>query len=440
MLDLDHGPLGLRRDRFLPALRGPPVVRVSTLLSLAITLAATFVAGCSGSSDAPTTSAPVLTTTTTITTPSETTSTVPDSTTSTSSAPVPLVPLDELDLVLVSVAEGFDAPVLLVADPDGGSDIVVEQSGRVVRTDAGRDVLLDLSADVVYGGEQGLLGLAYHPEFPTNRLAYVAYVSDGPTSIVEQFTVGDGGVFDTATRNVVLSIDQPAPNHNGGMIAFGPDGYLYVGMGDGGGSNDRFDQAQRADTLLGAMLRIAVGPDGIEGYAIPPDNPFVDGVQGAPEVWAIGLRNPWRFAFDGQDLWIADVGQGEVEEVNLVDATDGGLNYGWPIMEGTRCFGTTPCATEGLTMPITEYGHGEGCSVTGGVVYRGSRIRELDGHFFYSDFCSGFIRSYEPDTGGTDWTERVGRVPAVSAFGVGGDGEVYVVSREGAILRLERRP
>ncbi|HSJ72169.1 MAG TPA: PQQ-dependent sugar dehydrogenase [Acidimicrobiia bacterium] len=414
-------------------------------LSVAIALGAIVVAGCSDASVAPTSSAPVLSTTTTatttITTPSETTTTtVPDATTSTSIAPVPLVPLDELDLELVLVADGFDAPVLLVADPDGGPDIVVEQPGRVVRADDGRDVLVDLSADVVFGGEQGLLGLAYHPEFATNRLAYVAYVGEGPTSIIEEFIVGDGGVFDTSTRKVVLSIDQPAPNHNGGMIAFGPDGYLFVGMGDGGGSNDRFDQAQRPETLLGAMLRIAVGLDGIERYAIPPDNPFVDGVDGAPEVWAIGLRNPWRFAFDGQDLWIADVGQGEVEEINLVAATEGGLNYGWPIMEGTRCFRSTPCTTEGLTMPITEYGHGEGCSVTGGVVYRGSAIPELDGHFFYSDYCSGFIRSYEPDVGGNDWTERVGRVPAVSAFGTGGDGEVYVVSRDGAILRLERQP
>lgn len=408
-------------------------------MSLALALVATFAAGCSDTSDTPASSAPVLTTTT-ITTPSQTTtSTAPATTTSTSSPPVPLVPLDELDLVLTPVAEGFDAPILLVADPEGGSDIVVEQPGRVVRADAGRDVLLDLSADVVFGGEQGLLGLAYHPDFAANRLAYVAYVGDGPTSVVEQFTIGDDGVFDSSTRKVVLSIDQPAPNHNGGMIAFGPDGYLFIGMGDGGGSNDRFDQAQRTETLLGAMLRIAVGLDGIERYAIPPDNPFIDGAQGAPEVWAIGLRNPWRFAFDGQDLWIADVGQGEVEEVNLVDASDGGLNYGWPLMEGTRCFRTTPCATEGLTMPIAEYGHGEGCSVTGGVVYRGSRIPELDGHFFYSDYCSGFIRSYEPAIGGIDWTERVGRVPAVSAFGVGGDGEMYVVSREGAILRLERR-
>ncbi len=374
-----------------------------------------------------------------MTVPSETT-TVPDTTTTTSIAQVPLVPLDELDLVLTRVADGFDAPVLLVADPDGGSDIVVEQSGRVVRSDAARDVLVDLSSEVVYGGEQGLLGLAYHPEFAANRLVYVAYVGEGPRSIVEEFAVGDGGVFDTSTRKVVLSIDQPAPNHNGGMIAFGPDGYLYIGMGDGGGANDRFDQAQRAETLLGAMLRIAVGVDGVERYAIPPDNPFTDGVEGAPEVWAIGLRNPWRFAFDGQDLWIADVGQGEVEEINLVDATVGRLNYGWPIMEGTKCFQATSCATEGLTLPITEYGHGEGCSVTGGVVYRGSRIPELDGHFFYSDFCSGFIRSYSPETGGTDWTEMVGRVPSVSAFGIGGDGEVYVVSRDGAILRLERRP
>ncbi len=381
-----------------------------------------------------TTQAPVLTTVA----PEPTTpppSTAP-STPSSTSAPPTTVPLEDLSLRLVEVDSGFSFPVLLRADPAGGADLVVEQPGRIVRADGGdHAVVLDITDDVRFDGEQGLLGLAFHPDFAANGLAYVNYVETSGNTVVEEFRV-EGGSFAVGSRRVVLEVEQPAANHNGGMLEFGPSGYLWIGMGDGGAADDRFGNGQRADTLLGSMLRIAVGVPG-STYAIPPDNPFVDG-GGRPEVWAIGLRNPWRFAIDGDDVWIADVGQGAVEEIDLADARIGGLNYGWPIMEGDVCFREDGCSTEGLTMPVVVYGHDEGCSITGGRVYRGEAIPELQGHFFFSDYCTGFMRSYQPGSPGpVDWTDSTGPVEAVTAFGTGGDGELYVVSHRGSIYRIE---
>lgn len=407
---------------------------------------AVVLAACTTGSSEPTSTAPILTTTSSTTAPTTTTAppttTSPESSTSSTTTVPPTttttVPLDQLRLAAVEIASGLETPVLLLADPDGGADLVVEQTGRVVRLDADRTVALDLRDDVRYGGEQGLLGLAFHPDFARNRLAYVNYTGDGGQTVIEQFRVDEGGSFDVASGIVILEIPQPAANHNGGMIAFGPDGYLWIGTGDGGGSDDRYRQGQRADTLLGAMLRIAVGIDGVETYAIPPDNPYADGTGGAPEVWAIGLRNPWRFAFDADRVWIADVGQNRIEEVSAAPASDGGLNYGWPIMEGSDCFGSSSCDSSALVLPTTEYDHGSGCSITGGYVYRGEAIPELTGQYFYSDFCSGFIRSYADATGDIDWTPIVGSIPSVSGFGIGGDGELYVVSLSGTVHRLER--
>lgn len=399
--------------------------------------------GCAPGTEGTTSTAPILTTTTPSTAPTTTESTTsrPDASTSTTTVPTTTtttVAIEDLELVLTPVADGFDGPVLLVADPDGGADLVVEQTGRIVRRDAGRTPVLDIRSDVVAGGEQGLLGLAYHPDFAENRLAYVNYTGRGGQTVIEQFRVAGSGTFDPASRTVILEIAQPAGNHNGGMIAFGPEGYLWIGMGDGGGSDDRFGNGQRPDTLLGAMLRIAVGIDDVATYAIPPDNPYVNDDDGANEVWAIGLRNPWRFSFDGDVVWIGDVGQGTIEEVSRAPAGASGLNYGWPIMEGSTCFQSATCDESMLEIPVTEYDHGDGCSVTGGYVYRGDLIPELTGEYFYSDYCSGFLRSYSDARGDTDWTPMVGTTPNVSSFGVGGDGELYVISRSGAIYRLER--
>lgn len=391
-----------------------------------------LVAGCTAAGLPSDSAAPILTTTTTV---GGAPSTTP-ATTSPPDASTPLAPLDELVLSLVEVDSGFDSPVLLRADPAGGLNFVVEQPGRIVRADGGaHQVVLDITSDVLFDGEQGLLGLAFHPDFATNALVYVNYVNRSRATVIEEFTVVDG-IFDLETRRKILEIDQPAGNHNGGMIEFGSNGYLWIGMGDGGAADDRFGNGQRTDTLLGSMLRIAVGVPGV-AYAIPPDNPFADGIDGRPEVWAIGLRNPWRFALDGESLWIADVGQDEVEEIDLTDASVGGLNYGWPMMEGDRCFRSADCATSGLVAPVLVYEHDEGCSITGGAVYRGAAIPELDGQFFFSDYCTGFIRSYEPDSGAVDWTDSTGRVDSVTAFGTGGDGEMYIVSHTGSILRIE---
>ena len=393
---------------------------------------------CADTGRPPDSKPPILSTTSSV---ASSATTVPDGSVSTTitvagTSTTSTVPLDQLTLTLTEIDDGFTSPVLLRADPSGGSDLVVEQVGRIVRADGGaHNVVLDISDDVLFEGEQGLLGLAFHPQFATNGLAYVNYVNRSRRTVIEEFSVS-GGVFDESSRRIVLEIEQPAGNHNGGMIEFGPNGYLWIGMGDGGAADDRFGNGQRADTLLGAMLRIAVGVEG-SAYAIPPDNPFADGDGGRPEVWATGLRNPWRFAIDGGTVWIADVGQGDVEEIDMVDATVGGLNYGWPIMEGDRCFRDDGCNTDGLVTPVVVYEHDEGCSITGGRVYRGEAIPEIVGQFFYSDYCSGFLRSYAPETGSIDWTTATGRLDAVTAFGTGGDGEVYVVSHTGSIFRLE---
>lgn len=349
------------------------------------------------------------------------------------------LPLNALELILVQVGSGFDAPVLLVADPSGGADLVVEQSGRIVRNDPDHSIVLDIRSDVTFGGEQGLLGLAFHPRFDENALVYVNYIDRSQSTVIEEFTVSDG-LFNLDSRRPILTIEQPAANHNGGMIAFGPEGYLWIGMGDGGSANDRFGNGQDSHTLLGAMLRIEVGHDQSEPYAIPTDNPFADGSGGAPEVWAFGLRNPWRFSFDGDDLWIADVGQDDVEEVNAVSSRDAGLNYGWPVMEGSTCFRSADCDVSTYVLPATEYTHDEGCSITGGYVYRGDAIPELRGQYFFADFCVGFVRSFSPATGVHDWTDALGESSRISGFGIGAHSELSIASHDGGIYRIERAP
>lgn len=416
-----------------------PHVKTANSTAMFLVAAAFVVSACTTGTDTPTSTAPILSTTTSSsTTTSQPGSSTTAPTTTTPSTTTTTLPLDDLQLTAVEVASGLDAPVLLIADPAGGPDLVVEQPGRVVRLDDGRHAVLDIREDVAYGGEQGLLGLAFHPAFGDNQLAYVNYTGRGGQTVIEQFRVDASGDFDLASRLVLLEIPQPAGNHNGGMIAFGPDGHLWIGTGDGGGADDRFGQGQRADTLLGAMLRIAVGVEGVPTYAIPPDNPYADGDGGAPEVWAIGLRNPWRFTFDAGTVWIADVGQNRIEEISASPTTAGALNYGWPIMEGSDCFAASACVTDGLVLPVAEYDHGQGCSITGGHVYRGDAIPELRGQYLFSDFCSGFIRSFSPDTGEFDWTPGTGTIASVSGFGVGGDGEMYVVSLRGTVHRLER--
>lgn len=356
----------------------------------------------------------------------ETTSTTTSTTTTTT---LPIGSLDDLEIQAVEFADGFRQPVLLTTAPGGSGVFVVDQPGVIWDFDQGEpSVFLDISADVAFGGEQGLLGLAFHPEYATNGLLYVHYSGVNGDTVIEQVTAS-GGVADPASRSEILRVDQPAGNHNGGMIAFGPDGNLWIGLGDGGGADDQFGQGQRADTLLGTMLRITVGPE-VDGYAIPPGNLEA-------EVWAYGLRNPWRWAFDGDDLWIGDVGQNRLEEVDVVDWTEGNPNFGWSIMEGTECFQRNECDRSGLVLPLYEYPHSEGCSVTGGVVYRGAAMPELAGHFLFADYCSGWVRSVDKNGDWREWLPA-GSISTITSFGVGPDGEAYVVSATGMIYRLER--
>ena len=311
---------------------------------------------------------------------------------------------------------------------------------------------LDISGLVSGGSEQGLLGLAFHPQFATNHKFYVNYTDRaGDTQIVE-FAVGSDP--DTASASVagrpVLTVDQPYANHNGGQVAFGPDGYLYVGMGDGGSAGDPQGNGQSLGTLLGKILRIDV--NGAAPYAVPPNNPFVGRAGARGEIWSYGWRNPWRFCFDRGtgDMIVADVGQNLYEEVDYEPQGLSGRNYGWKIMEGYHCYPqNSSCDTAGLTVPVAEYDHGTGCSVTGGYVYRGPSMPELHGTYFYGDYCTGIIRSFRIQDGlavdSKDWTSALrtaagGQMTGLSSFGQDARGEIYLVLLGGEIYRLARKP
>jgi hypothetical protein len=350
-------------------------------------------------------------------------------------------------LELVRIAGGLSRPLGVVDAGDGsGRLFVLEQAGRVlILADGAVETtpFLDLSGRVSCCGERGLLGLAFHPEYEANGELFVAYSDSRGDTVVSRFSVGsDPDRVDPASETEVLTVPQPFANHNGGHLAFGPDGYLYVGTGDGGGGGDPQGNAQRLDTLLGKILRLDV--DG-RPYAVPPDNPFVGAAAARPEIWAYGLRNPWRFAFDagsGQHfLYIADVGQNRFEEINVVGAAIAGVNYGWRVMEGRVCFNPSPgCAMAGLTQPVHVYDHDDGCSVTGGFVYRGSAMPDLQGHYLYADYCGGWVRSFRFDGGAAvdhrEW--QIGDVGRVTSFGMDGAGEVYLTSSNGRVYRLVR--
>jgi glucose/arabinose dehydrogenase len=411
---------------------------------LALLIAATVAAACSPAATPRTTNPPASSTASVATSP-PTTTMAPTTTddgngsgstvTTTSAAPPTTRPLEETSLALQVVVEGAEQPVFFTEH--NGRGYIVDQPGRIWSFSPGGDLApaLDISSRVAFGGERGLLGMAFHPEYPD--LLYVNYTrADDGATVVSEFTAsGDPPIADPESERVVLVVPQPAGNHNGGMIAFGPRGDLWIGMGDGGGADDQFGNGQRGDTLLGAILRIRVGP-GLEPYEVTGNGSFV-----APEIWAVGVRNPWRFSFDGDQLWVGDVGQGEIEEIDRVSTEDTGLNFAWPVYEGTRCF-NGPCDAEGriggddTVVPIHEYGHDEGCSITGGYVYRGEGIPQLDGHYFFSDWCSGFIRSVAPDGVVYDWTDGTGSVAQVASFGRDEAGEVYVVSAVGTVYRI----
>jgi glucose/arabinose dehydrogenase len=344
---------------------------------------------------------------------------------------------------LEEVARGLSNPLYLTAPAGDPRLFVVEQPGRIRVVENGALLptpFLDITDRVSSGGERGLLGLAFHPAYASNGYFYVNYTDLAGDTRVERYRVSaDPARADPASARLVLHVAQPFSNHNGGMLAFGPDGRLYVGMGDGGSGGDPQGNGQNPATLLGALLRLDV--DGGDPYAIPADNPYAGRPGGRGEVWATGLRNPWRFAFDREAglLYLADVGESEVEEVNVVPAGAAGLNYGWSVMEGSRCFRPAEgCSRAGLVLPVLEYTHGEGCSVTGGYVYRGSRIPALRGHYFYADFCRGWVRSFRYDgSGAADRREwDFGGVGNVLSFGEDATGELYVLAASGRVFRM----
>jgi glucose/arabinose dehydrogenase len=349
--------------------------------------------------------------------------------------------LGSVSLAVEVVASGLSDPLYLTAPTSDARLFVVEQPGRVRIIQDSRLLstpFLDIGDRVSSGGERGLFSLAFHPRYGSNGFFFVSYTDRNGDSRIERYSVrADPNVADAGSAKLILSVRQPFSNHNGGLVVFGPDGMLYIGLGDGGGGGDPQGNGQNVSTLLGSLLRIDV--DGGDPYAIPPDNPFV-GVAGADEIWAYGLRNPWRFAFDrgAARLYIADVGQNLWEEINVEPAGRGGLNYGWNVMEGRHCFATDPCDRAGLTSPVLEYGHSDGCSVTGGYVYRGDAIPAIRGQYFYSDFCSGFLRSFRFSGGGVsderEWD--VGQLGNVLSFGEDAGGELYILSRNGNVYRL----
>jgi glucose/arabinose dehydrogenase len=301
-------------------------------------------------------------------------------------------------------------------------------------------LFLDIRSAISSGGERGLLGLAFHPRFTENRRFFVNYTDRGGDTHIAEFRARDADAADAGSERTLLVIAQPFSNHNGGGLAFGRDGRLYIGLGDGGSGGDPLNNGQRLDTLLGKMLRLDV--DGAEPYTVPSDNPFRGRAGARPEIWAHGLRNPYRFAFDGAtgDLYIGDVGQNAREEVSVgLFARGGGENYGWNVMEGSACYATASCDRSGLTLPVHDYGHDQGCSITGGVVYRGCRMPDLAGAYFFGDFCRGSVRSLRLAGGRAgelrEWSLR--GVSAVSSFGVDADGELYVVDYEGEVYALE---
>lgn len=312
-------------------------------------------------------------------------------------------------------------PTMMTARPGDEVALVAQRSGPIrTLSPAGLgDVILDLSDSTTTEGERGLLGLARHPHDGT-RL-FVHYTDRNGDTVISEFTLGkpiEMAPIDRGTERVLLMVDQPASNHNGGMIQFGPDGALYVGLGDGGGAGDRYGNGQNQDTLLGGIVRLDVDT----GEAI---------------LWQYGLRNPWRFWIDGDQVWIGDVGQNSYEEIDLASITDQGLNFGWPIVEGNHCYGDQTCDTSGLTMPLVEIPRSEPgtCSITGGLVYRGEAIPELTGRFLFSDFCAGFLRSVDSSGEVEDHTDEVGVRGQVVSFGVDGVGEAYVLTT-GQILKL----
>jgi glucose/arabinose dehydrogenase len=351
------------------------------------------------------------------------------------------------------VGDGFRQPTLTLGREGDDQLFVVDQDGRISAihwlgpghgTTFPYTLVLDLSSQVVFRNEQGLLGAAFHPEDPTRLFVHYSRRGDGAT-VVEEYrfpipTIQMAAEDLNQLTKTLLVIPQPAGNHNGGSIEFGPDGFLYIALGDGGGSGDSFGTGQDPRTLLGSILRIDVDAD---PYAIPGDNPFADGSGGAQEVWAYGLRNPWRISFDGDDLWVGDVGQGDWEEINRVSFRDVfGANFGWSVMEGTHCFGGPPslCEDNDFIAPVFEYAiRGvPRCAVMGGYVYRGAAFPDLHGMYLYADHCSGELFGLRLDDTGTVVEQGILLQidDRITSLGTDAAGELFVLSASGSVYLI----
>ena len=356
-------------------------------------------------------------------------------------------------LALELLADGLESPINVAGTPEGWL-LVNERAGGVIAVHpvtGERALVVDLADRIVGGGEQGLLGLALHPDWPDVPRAFVHYSEreTGGDTVVSELAGTPGSAdappsLDATSEQVLLRVEQPFPNHNGGQLAFGPDGYLYLGLGDGGAGGDPLGHGQNASTLLGSILRLDVATAGVA--SIPDDNPFASGDGGAPEVFLYGLRNPWRFSFDRDTglLWVADVGQDAFEEVNRIDpATQSGANLGWNVMEGGHCFADASCSSDGLILPLAEYAQGANCSVTGGYVYRGDAIPDLRGWYLFGDYCSGIVFGVASDSqpaadGGVLAPLILIETPLqISSFGEAADGELYLADlASGSLYRV----
>lgn len=417
-------------------------VLVIFLVCLGVTACSSDSADTTGPDTVPSTTVAPTTTTTPppTTTSSSTTTTVPPTTTTT----VPLDPL--LGLGLEPLAGGLERPTFVVAVPGTEWLAVGEAIGRIRLLEPAGGLLAEpfLNIRNKVGSvsiEQGLLGLAFHPGYTENGRLFVYYTNRSDDSVLAEYRVGEdpAQAIETEER-IILQIEQPDIRHNAGMLQFGPDGYLYISTGDGGAGGASV-HGQDPSTLLAAILRIDV--DGGDPYAIPPDNPFVGG-GGAPEVWAYGLRNPWRFSIDPVEnlLYIGDVGQESREEINVVALEPAGYNFGWPSVEGTRCFLERNCDPAAYTQPVLDYSHDDGLSVTGGYVYRGAAIPELVGHYFYADWVRQWIRSFRYDGTGVvdqqDWTGDL--TPGqINSFGLDHAGELMIATWDGDVARVIAR-
>jgi glucose/arabinose dehydrogenase len=350
-------------------------------------------------------------------------------------------------LQLVTVATGLSQPVFLTSAPGDPSRLfVVEKTGRIriIRNGAlEARPFLDLSDSVAGSSEQGLLGMAFDPQYGSTGRFYVSYTSvHNGMSVLARYRVAptNADSADPASGQTLLTVDQPFANHNGGGILFGPDGFLYMGLGDGGSSGDPLKNGQDRTDLLGSILRLDVS--GAGSYTVPASNPYAGRATFRPELWNYGLRNPWRFSFDRQtgDLYIGDVGQNAREEVDVQPAASGGgENYGWSIMEGLQCYNASSCDQAGLTLPVLDYDHSQGCAITGGYVYRGTAIPGIQGRYFYSDYCGGWVRSFRYQGGQAIDRQSHNSLDtgaSVTSFGEDAAGELYLLTQQGTVYRI----